>query len=758
MIRFRASVSALVLALTSLVVVPLPTQAADTSTISGVVVAHDGSLVTDATAFFRVEVFSLDGVEVAFGGINRTTGAFTTGAFPTQPVKLRVYYWGNRADVFKNSWLPDGAALADAGTYTPAAGTNSLSITLPRPAAVTGSISAPGGLPLGELNVSISGNWGDDGPTDTSVIVSDSDSTPQFSFGRLKPGVYGVGVRDDSGFWAGYSEQITVTSFGQQISLNIQLQRSATIEGTVAVAGLVGGMSGDVVARSVDDPFAYAPRAAIAPDGTYSIRSLPPGRYNVCVEAGSPRNWAESCWEDSPGSIGVIDLEENEVVIGRDISTDQYGGIRGSLRSESATGPEINGSLVARIFQRTDAGYVFVEEVGTGWPFSSNYVIGSLEPGTYAIEFSHLEGWFSREYWEDSRYFSDRTDVEVVAGPSVVLGETVLSPRSYDRERLAGPDRFSTAVAVSQELFADGSDVPVVYVANGYNYPDALAAGPAAAHEGGGLLLVDTNGIPAVVAAELERLDPDRIVVLGGPAAVSDTVKSALAAYAPTVVRVGGADRFETARKIVQYAWQGETSVHAFIATAYNFPDALAAAPAAGVRDAPIILVNGGASSLDTATRNLLSSLEVEAIHIVGGPNGVSPGIEASVSAIVGPDNYVRYAGVDRFATATLVSIGNFGVADHAFVATGYGFADALAGGPLAAAVGSPLYLSNGVCILNYVLSDIEAVGANKVYFLGGTAVLSNAVYGLQSCGGDVASNEVASEIFRLPEGVSREE
>ena len=44
--------------------------------------------------------------------------------------------------------------------------------------------------------------------------------------------------------------------------------------------------------------------------------------------------------------------------------------------------------------------------------------------------------------------------------------------------RLAGPDRYGTAAAVSQATFAP--NVPVVYIATGQNYPDALAGGPAA--------------------------------------------------------------------------------------------------------------------------------------------------------------------------------------------------------------------------------------------------------------------------------------
>jgi putative cell wall-binding protein len=44
---------------------------------------------------------------------------------------------------------------------------------------------------------------------------------------------------------------------------------------------------------------------------------------------------------------------------------------------------------------------------------------------------------------------------------------------------------------------------------------------------------VTTTTIPSVVATELTRLAPTRIVIFGGPAAVSEAVASQLARYLP---------------------------------------------------------------------------------------------------------------------------------------------------------------------------------------------------------------------------------
>ena len=73
--------------------------------------------------------------------------------------------------------------------------------------------------------------------------------------------------------------------------------------------------------------------------------------------------------------------------------------------------------------------------------------------------------------------------------------------------------------------------MPVAYVATGEAYPDAITGGPAAARDGGPILLVRRDSVPAATAAELGRLRPDRIVIVGGTGAVSAGGASALAAY-----------------------------------------------------------------------------------------------------------------------------------------------------------------------------------------------------------------------------------
>ncbi len=295
-------------------------------------------------------------------------------------------------------------------------------------------------------------------------------------------------------------------------------------------------------------------------------------------------------------------------------------------------------------------------------------------------------------------------------------------------DRISGADRFAAAVNISKKF---APDVARVYLASGLVFPDALSAAPAAAHDNVPLLLTLPNGIPANVRDELIRLSPEEIVVVGGPLTVDDSVLAALRAlpFDPEVVRVGGADRYETSRNIAARAFPSATT--AYIATGVNFPDALAAAPAAASLDAPVVLVYGLGSGVDAATQTLLNDLGVTNITIAGGPLTVTPGIKADLE-----ENFAvkRPYGADRYLTAIALNEDAFDNSERVYIATGEKFPDALAGAALAGSEGAPLYLSSGACLPGAVLSSIMKLGPTYVTLLGGPLTLSDKVYNLEVC------------------------
>jgi putative cell wall-binding protein len=91
-----------------------------------------------------------------------------------------------------------------------------------------------------------------------------------------------------------------------------------------------------------------------------------------------------------------------------------------------------------------------------------------------------------------------------------------------------GTDRYDVAALIAGQYTPPA---PVVFIATGEKFPDALSAGPAAARWGGPIMLTQFGELPARTVQELERLNPARIVILGGPLSVSPEVEAALKAY-----------------------------------------------------------------------------------------------------------------------------------------------------------------------------------------------------------------------------------
>ncbi len=187
--------------------------------------------------------------------------------------------------------------------------------------------------------------------------------------------------------------------------------------------------------------------------------------------------------------------------------------------------------------------------------------------------------------------------------------------------RLAGADRFGTSAAIAAGFAPHPA---IVYVTTGENFPDALsAAAVAAGPNGGPLLLVTHDSIPATVATQLARLHPTKIQVIGGTVSVDAAVETQLQSYATTVQRLSGADRYGTSAAV---ALADGSPGRVYLAVGTGFPDGLTAAPAAG-RDGSVLLLVTSAQIPEVVSSALLS-ISPTAATIVGGTSSVSSSVQ----------------------------------------------------------------------------------------------------------------------------------
>lgn len=290
-----------------------------------------------------------------------------------------------------------------------------------------------------------------------------------------------------------------------------------------------------------------------------------------------------------------------------------------------------------------------------------------------------------------------------------------------DIKRLSGANRFATAAAISRATYVPW--VPYVFIAAGASFPDALAGGAVAAQTGSPLLLVNQGSIPSETVAELQRLNPLEIYVLGGTGVIGNTVLSQLQAYdeGGGVFRLAGNNRYETAAAVSELWDPGVRT--AFVANGLNFPDALAGVPASAILGGPLLLATS--TQIPPATAAALAYLEPQRIVVLGGTSVIGSAVATTLAGIA---PVTRMSGANRYATAADVASQVFDASETAFVANGLGFPDALAGGPAGGAYGGPLLLVNTLGVPTPTQQQLQRLQPARIFVLGGTSVVPSSV------------------------------
>jgi putative cell wall-binding protein/beta-lactamase superfamily II metal-dependent hydrolase len=298
------------------------------------------------------------------------------------------------------------------------------------------------------------------------------------------------------------------------------------------------------------------------------------------------------------------------------------------------------------------------------------------------------------------------------------------TPDEPGTKRLGGSDRYSTAAEIVRDSFPSGP-VPVLFVATGEAFADALAGGPAADVLGGPVLPVAKAGIPASILDELERLDPARIVILGGPGAVSDAIATQLQNHTSgTVTRIAGVNRYDTAARVATTAFDGPVP-QALIATGADFADALAGGAVGAKTNSPVLLVEP--SRLPAETAQALRDLQPRNIAVLGGTTAVSDAVLNHLKEYT-TGGVTRLSGDSRYTTAAK-TVQTFWPETHpvAYLATGRNFPDALAGVPAAGRDQAPLLLVEPDCMPAATKQQLDRLKPSTKVVLGGTATVSEA-------------------------------
>lgn len=267
--------------------------------------------------------------------------------------------------------------------------------------------------------------------------------------------------------------------------------------------------------------------------------------------------------------------------------------------------------------------------------------------------------------------------------------------------RIGAAGRSSRSVAASKVAFptASGSKRVIVVNANGSLYVEAILAASLSGVAQAPVLFINKTSVPAEVTAEIKRLHPSKIYIIGGTPVVSSAVYSTLRGLVPSIERIRGADRYATSAAVAREAHSlGASSAGVVVASGTSWVDASVAAAIAGGSKRPLLLTSP--TRLSGATSSVLKEFKTTKSCVVGNSSTMSDATVKSITAIThekSPTVRVGTTGTsyDLGVAAATYEVESLGFSRAAVYAPSAGsMSDVLIASALAAATKHPFVLS----------------------------------------------------------------
>lgn len=288
-------------------------------------------------------------------------------------------------------------------------------------------------------------------------------------------------------------------------------------------------------------------------------------------------------------------------------------------------------------------------------------------------------------------------------------------------KRLAGDDRYETAIKISKDNFKSAD---TVVLASGTNSADALAASSLATSKSAPILLTKRNEIGKNVFDEIKRLNANNVIVVGGKVSISEKVVSDLKNKNITVKRLAGDNRYETSYEIAKELLKSNKAKEAIIVNGFKNVDALSVSSLATKENLPILLNDGNRLSKDI--KNIVGDSNIKKMYIIGGRASLPRKIEDNIKDL--NIEFERLAGEDRYETSSKIAKYAYSSSDKVILASGENSIDALAAGVLTKMEKAPMLLVQKRRIPKSISNRIEESKAKKFLLIGGEKTISDRV------------------------------
>ena len=188
-------------------------------------------------------------------------------------------------------------------------------------------------------------------------------------------------------------------------------------------------------------------------------------------------------------------------------------------------------------------------------------------------------------------------------GPSAAAGASV---GATEPERLAGPDRYGTSLAVARAYAAQrGGRLDAAVLVSGRSWPDAVTAAGLAGRLDGPVLLVGPGGLSGEALEFLRTAGASELVAVGSESVLPSSALASARSVDADIERVWGRDRYETsaavASRIVADGHALGLARTVILASGEVFVDAMVSGTFAARGGHPVLLTPTGRSEAPSA-------------------------------------------------------------------------------------------------------------------------------------------------------------
>ncbi|KEI89213.1 cell wall hydrolase [Clostridium botulinum B2 433] len=315
----------------------------------------------------------------------------------------------------------------------------------------------------------------------------------------------------------------------------------------------------------------------------------------------------------------------------------------------------------------------------------------------------------------------------VISSAIVLGGKGVAGAKGdYNVNRISGKNRYETSINIAKHYNSEKFEN--VIIANGNDFPDALAGSALSKKLNAPILLIDENvnsSRETINLIKSKLAKNGSIYILGGEGAVDRVYEDWFKDLGyKNIKRLGGINRFATNKNIVK-SLNVEKGTPIVIVNGFGFADALSVSSSAASKGYPIFMSN--ADKLPNEIKDIIKDISPTKAFIIGGEGVMRNSIVDELKNIVpslNKEDIERVEGKNRYETSLNVCSKFNLLSDNAIVANGENFPDSLSGSALASKMDAPIILTDGVNILKQK-EYLDNNNYKNLILLGGTGAIN---------------------------------